>query len=320
MTCRKYFVVVMIAFLAISFISAIEIGMTKAQYTNGSIQWGNMQHPTGLEFSDESAACYIIGVWTTRDGWYTNNFYNNPNNNNPPYSTWAYNQLTYLQQNYLPTDNFWVGDYCNAWNGYAQHWTFYGTPNTNPQDLVWDSTVNWAIDPAESQQYFDFIWTCSNGGCYWDQYLNYNYNPPLPTSPNNPYVVYGFRDWAGYCVGMPLAWTNINYMSIDGYYGPDVTPYCYIGFQGTSVGLSATASGSTHPYYDFVYFFYYYFTGQLDGIHHSVIDSLNYASQNIWPGYNFGNTILHNGWQVYYNGVNWSCAMRVFGNGWYSMP
>ena len=228
----------------------------------------------------------------------------------------------------MPIYNFWVGDYDFAYdtyygNNYYLHWAFYGQPYSTPQDLVWDTIIYSTIGAWGSFNYFDFIWTCSNGGSYWTPggWGNPNLQPGPPLPPNyDPYTVYGGFDPKGYEVGMPFAWTGTLSMSPDGYDSPGSWPYCYIGFQGPSPGLSTYAAFSETTYQTFVQSFYNAFTGQVDGNHWNVIDSLNYAAQQTWGPYqNYLSCPLFNGWDSDIGGQAFYSRMEVLGDGLYYM-
>jgi hypothetical protein len=285
-------------------------------YTNASMQWGYLESGKQpcTELTDEANICCQIDVWTQYQNWYTYNLYDPPYDGYTPYSTIVYDNLLYtLQDNCLATDNFWVGDYCPSYPDGAWHWTCYGYPD-NPQDLVFDSMIYYIVGDG-SYQYFDFIWTCSNGGCYFTPGGQIDWNPSL--NPDEDPPNYGYFDSNGLCIGMPLAWTGLSNMRHEAYANPDTNcPYCYISFQGGSPYLKDTLNNSNDIMYYFVYYFYQYLTGAYNGGHHTVGQSLDYASQQLW-GETYGACTLNTGWV---NSDNYNCRMRVYGNGDYSIP
>jgi hypothetical protein len=293
--------------------------------TYASIQWGKLQNDANPpnECGYEACACINIDYDFPPSGWtwFVENLYDFDTYAYPyfiEYSTNVYYTILFMQSNNILTDNFWVGDYCGLHSPYsgALHWTEYGIPS-NPPDYVWDAMIGYcASQYRSSTQVFDFIWTCSCGGCYWyydGGQLHEDLNPPNP----NPYSIYGCIDSHDDTVGMPQAWTGgLASMSTDGYRDPDYGPYCYIGFEGCSRYLYEVANPNTGAtYYDFLLDFYAYATGQVDGNHHSINDSLDWASNAVW-GETYGGCPLDTVWTN--NGFN--CRMRVFGDGNYYIP
>ena len=173
----------------------------------------------------------------------TNDYWTNTNNG-------VDNNILSQTQNGDYVTNWWVGDYAplDAGSGPSPspapfgHFGFYGQ-GTDLEDkyIYGNATIG---DSTSSVQYFDFIWTCANGGIYWtnnnDGYnriagINYGLNANQPNNPPSYYPLntntqYG-TTYNGIEVGMPYAWTGTTGMSTNGYWFSSGN-YCYIGFEG----------------------------------------------------------------------------------------
>jgi hypothetical protein len=221
----------------------------------------------------------------------------------------------------------WVGDYLsNNING-RWHYAFNGYGG----DHVWDYNVYNAINNnGDSKQRFNFIWTCANGGVYWDDvYGNQNQIEGIGVAeteipwytPDNTHTWYGYIGYWPGAVGMPYAWTG------------DAPPtmsnnYCYVGFEVSSPFLQVIPpSGWTSTslaYAHFPCYFYGYALGpENDGIHGSILGSLNYAAKETFGThggeyYTYEDSILNIGKWYYENkeGMEgwWYWRMRVFGD------
>jgi hypothetical protein len=245
---------------------------------------------------------------------------------------------------YTWATTFWVGDFVPTYT-YPAHWGFNGNAGWH----VMDENVYSAITSyGDSKQYFDFMWTCVNGGKQWiyntqtGSYTNYTIpgisgagtGSPYPPSPSNPNNSTGYFDWGTLSgIGMPFAWTDTSYttgnqMSLDGYAASDNGQYCYIGFENQSPFMKdVPPSGSTSTnlcYVWFPYYFYRYALGIADGIHHNVHQSLDYAALNTFGnrGSTFEDCQLNQGYWFYEGSMGgwWFCKMRVFGNSAITLP
>jgi hypothetical protein len=236
--------------------------------------------------------------------------------------------------------NWWVGDaYADAESPDPfGHFWFYGHNGDHIEDTaVNDFATSGGI--ISSKQRFDFIWTCSNGGLYWDDSSGTTWNVTGITVPDqsetkpdynatNPFEEYGFF-YNGDAVGMPLAWTNTSNLNINGYYSY-IGDYCYIGFECSSPFMKNDLEGTQVQAYNFALYFYYYLLGYDDDVypifeHESIRDRLDYASEQTF-GCSFTQSPFYTGYWVYvdvgneeYNGW-WFCRMRVLGDGFMVLP
>jgi hypothetical protein len=233
------------------------------------------------------------------------------------------------------------------------HRGFYGHNNQHIYDnnvyeyanyYWWPPPSGW-FQSIASKQYFDFIWTCANGGLYFDSNGNtwnvsgvtfpetgYDEYTEPPNPPNNPFTKYGFVEdqysMPPTIAGMPFAWTGTNSMSTNGYSSPDYGSYCYIGWENISPFMINPTGYNGKSYKHFPYYFYRYALGIDNGpTHHTIKQSLDYAS-SIACGYlyDFDDTVLYSGEWVYqdaegddYDGW-WYRRMRVFGNSNLNLP
>jgi hypothetical protein len=185
-----------------------------------------------------------------------------------------------------------------------------------------------------SKNYFTFMWTCANGGLYWNpsSTLSYPYrsvsgyygyydtpgiispvyslaggNPPqLPSgSAVNPNNKYGYNVDSSHIVGMPYAWTGRADMSLDGYANPSGS-YAFIGWENNSPFMIDTPPSSytstNLSYIFFVYYFYRYALGYDNyGTHGTINASLDYAARMTfgkisgYTDYTFGSSVLNVG-------------------------
>jgi hypothetical protein len=310
-----------------------------AKALNVSMQWGHLEpdydeNEKALE-EDICDSIYWMfyydywGTWGGTNAWwtYTNNtvvastmdWENNANN--------GVNVVT----------NWWVGDYhasSPATPPFYGHLWFYGHNTTAVNADVNDTTV---YDHATlegsitSKQYFNFIWTCVNGGFYWyDNQGNYytasgimvpitSPSPPVSPSPEptNPNDEYGFF-YSNDAVGMPLAWTGISNMNPDGYNSYSGS-YCYIGFESQSPFMIDYLPGTQVQAVYFPTFVYEWILGYHDfyAQHQTVSTGLDFASINTF-GCWFEDSKLYKGyWLPNYEDEMagwWFCRMRVLGN------
>jgi hypothetical protein len=234
--------------------------------------------------------------------------------------------------------NFWVGDF--HWQTLTPpygHIYFYGEETDPPLDITDNGIyLNAVTYPGYSKQYFDFIWTCSSAGLYWNNFgsgtyysIDGIYPQPIwsintPTTPpvniNTEYAYYNGGD----SVGMPYAWTGHSDMNLNGYSNPDYeSPYCYIGFECSSPFMLDSLPG-TGGWWQAHYFpeaFYHAALGWWDdGYYQSVHNSLDEICVYFYSE-PFDYTTLANGWwhwrsiDGYEPNLAWYyCCMRVFGD------
>jgi hypothetical protein len=321
---RKFILLAVGLFVSLLLASNSQILLVRATVAE---TWGNLC-PTHWnyynEYSLESSTCsYISNMFP---GYYSS--YYNYGDDTRSYE--VYEALDWIQENEWYSTNLWVGDYFPSneigyvWEegtltpeGPTGHYNFYGADGYHINDNALYTYVN---NDGDSIQYFNFIWTCTCGGSYWDDNLNYV----------NPYggTQYGYYDtsswWDNYnntgVVGMPYAWTGRTDLSLNGVYNPS-GEYCYIGWLNLSHGLCDSSGNQYYPNYAFfLYWFYYFLTGHYMGTHYSVYQSLDYASLTIW-GENFTNSpIYYYGEWRDWMGQSWFCKLEVLGNPYISLP
>ena len=147
----------------------------------------------------------------------------------------------------------------------TMHCNFYGEGYGS--NNIYDYRIYAWTDWPYSKQHFTFIWTCACGNLF-----------PDPHNPNN--LCYGFYDdiSGGGLVGMPFAWLARGDLSHDGYGSPDLSNYCYLGWNSTSLGISTyTGSPLHHDYGRFIYYFYEHLVNV-----YSIKYSLDYTYNTIW--------------------------------------
>jgi hypothetical protein len=238
--------------------------------------------------------------------------------------------------------NWWVGDFlCTGSSpGPFGHFWFYGD-DTNVTDTSIHENANYFDgSPVTSKQYFNFIWTCANGGIYWNSenstgtYYNitgvfYGVNATFTPPPVNNNTIYGIFDSNDDCVGMPLAWTNTSDMALNGFSSSSGS-YTYIGFEANSPFMGDYLPGTSERTDNFPIAFYYAALGYQDPyyLHWDIDDSLDYASFDTY-GTTFCSTDLYQGYwrhvKINEGGEDemdlyFYCKMRVFGNGDMELP
>ncbi|MCW4045486.1 MAG: hypothetical protein NWE94_08230 [Candidatus Bathyarchaeota archaeon] len=347
---RKTRIAVCLLLFLLSFAAgASMLDVKSASALKVSVQWGHLA-PSGAPAGEGDAESWICDqiYW---------NFYN-AGTWAPSNAYWQYTQLWCVVQvlQYCQSPNngvnwattWWVGDF-KPTGGSPQPFGHLGFYGHNGQDIFdsdvykyanyyyWSSPYyNW-WQPIPSKQYFDFVWTCTNGDLYWYD-SNGNYysvngitqaaaSPTYPP-PSNPNTKYGFIDdpysTPPSAVGLPLAWTGAAGMSADGYSSPDYGSYCYVGWEAVSPFMVNPTGYNSKQYMHFPYYFYRYALG-IDnyGVHANIHDSLDYATRNIFgSGYSFGTSILTTGnWsQAPLMWGRWYSRMRVFGNSNLNLP
>ena len=319
-----------------------------ANATQVAIEWGHLS-PTNNVPNEQSwesmVSSAIDSDWSS--SWQHQNNY------------WTYTTVGYVDQNLQDVQypyggvtwatTWWVGDYLQS-TGTPGHYGFYGDQGQNTFDNnVWQYANNyWWFNPpyynywqaTPSKQYFNFIWTCTNGGLNWynsnggqNSIAGITYpinngdpNNPPSTIPTNTNTQYGYFDntYNTGAVGMPLAWTGTAGMRINGYSYSDSGSYAYIGFENHSPNLVDASGYMGLQYGYFPYYFYRYALGQdNNGVHGSIAQSLDYASLRTFGIY-YGGSILNNGYWYYSSDYPmtgwWRCQMRVFGNTNMALP
>jgi hypothetical protein len=309
--------------------------------TNVASEWGHL-NPVGYDPSEYQWESMVTGTINSdfpSATWNNVNYY------------WASTTQTLVDQRLQFIQNpitnawattWWVGDFHGSYNPpYPTHYEFYGDQG----DDIWDSNIfTNANSVTQSKSYFNFIWTCTNGGLYWPNQIQGITYPPFPPSPYPPArppvntnTQYGYvdDDYGTGVVGMPYAWTGTTSMNLDGYTSISGS-YCYIGFENESPFLKDVPSiewSSTRSEYGyFAYYFYRYALG-IDnfGTHGNIHDSLDYAAKMTFGHdlnnveFNFGRSVLNNGyWYQSFDpppmGGWWFCRMRVLGNGALTLP
>jgi len=314
----------MLLLSATSFIDSF--GIKPVEAADIAMHWGYLDDYDANEYGNATAVCeYIAGLFDA-EGYYDENAY------------WDDTTADYVEacmeiQNDPAygvdfVTNWWVGDFYADESippGPFGHFWLYGYDN---DDIVDYYIRYWATEggTVASKQYFNFIWSCGNGGLWWnDNSGNYDNVSgifyPLPTAspvPTNTNDEYGFLYNGVSAVGMPYAWTGRVDMDIDGYnsYSGD---YCYIGFEGASPFMKNNLPGISETAVNFPARFYRYLLGyDYPYTHQSVSCSLDYASYYTYGGA-FSSSDLYTGYWVPAGGY-WFCHMRVFGNGDMEMP
>jgi hypothetical protein len=340
----RKFAIASFSLLAILLLSVIpfmdSFGIKSAEALNLSMQWGYFVG-TGNSTFDYWEKYYEIAVCEA----IYDQFDSDPYEGSEPIdaywnytsSGWVGQCLDWQRDPEYDIDlvtNWWVGDFHASEPPTPLPWGhiwFYGIGGDDiSDDFVHDHATDYSS--ASSQQVFNFMWTCSNGGLWWnDNYGNYDNVSgifyPLPTAspvPTNTNDEYGY--WVGIppymtFYGMPYAWTGHLDMDLDGYnsYEGD---YCYIGFEGASPFMINTLPEGDDPTYYFPINFYDYALSYITMSYETIHDSLNYASWNTY-GCAFQNSPLYTGyWRHTTTPVTgyWFCHMRVFGNGDMYLP
>ena len=321
-TKRRILLLAVCSLLVLFFASTSQIVSVKA--TSVAEEWGGISPiNTYSEYQLENSTCNIVNEM------FNSNYYSYDNYGTNTGDMQVYDAIGWIEDNNLYSTNFWVGDYHpefawgfwqdnNGWwwqFGPTTHENFYGASDVRDYD-VWSAATT--EGNGQSTQYFNFIWTCVCGGTYWDGSLN----------NENPGTLYGYYDLKqdysdGYnntgAVGMPYAWTGRADLSLNGYSNPS-GDYCYIGWLNSSPGLCTPSLDNTnYNYAFFVYYVYYYLTGQYNGYHYSVNTALDMASQQLW-GCSFGQSTIAHGYQEYDMGQWWTCQLEVLGNGDLTLP
>jgi hypothetical protein len=313
------------------FMGSFGIKSAEASYQI-SIQWGHLDDYNETELYYAEQVCYAI-YWLFENDYssdyYTENAYGEETTDDFLEDCMDIQNDPGYDVDFVA--NWWVGDFFPGGsppNPFGHFW-LYGHNGNHISDY-WVRYCATDDGTVSSKQYFNFIWTCSNGGLWWnDNSGNFDNISgifyPLPTPspvPTNTNDEYGFLYNNISATGMPYAWTGRIDMDIDGY-NNDEGDYCYIGFESNSPFMGDPLPGTAVLSADFPYYFYEYLLGWVyPYLHRTVHDSLNYASDCTYDC-DFDDTDLYNGyWRPTTTPVTgwWFCHMRVFGNGNLQMP
>lgn len=312
----------MIVLLTSSFMAA------SVNATNLAMQYGYYMGESQAEKEAQEDACdelYWQFIWEFWDGC------------DPVNAYWTYTTeddvgdcLDWQLENADYVTNWWVGDFFHPPASVSAqvplgHFAFYGYNSEHINDtFVYNHATDFGTE--SSKNYFNFIWTCGNGGLYWNDpsmtfdnitgiiHESETQPTPGPTNTNDEYGVFN----STVAVGMPLGWTGEQDMALLGY-SSSSGDYCYIGWEGTSPGMSAILNGSDCHGHAFPGYFYYKALGFDDPVpyyfHQSIRESLDYTAMVLYDEYCFDDTPLYLGyWERADNGKSWFVRMRVFGN------
>jgi hypothetical protein len=306
--------------------------------TKVAMQWGHL-YPNQIEGEKEAEE------WICNKTYW--NFYYNtsfgPVNAYGTYTTLqnVANSLQWIQNPWNDVDwatTWWVGDFVPEWRDPQPDYHRGFFPHSGP--TIWDYHIykyanyfyfayigQWLEAP--SKQYFDFIWTCANGGLFFNS-TNYTYNvtgiteedtsQTEPTyTPTNNFTKYGFiHDYTTTppnATGMPFGWTGTTSMSTDGYASPSGS-YTYIGWENPSPWMTEENENQIQNKW-----FPYYFYESALGEGGTIKQSLDYATSKMYsPLDKFDQTELYSGkWVPGMEGWLYT-RMRVFGNGNMVLP
>jgi hypothetical protein len=244
-------------FLLLFTVTIPVIAVKPAKALQVATQWGYLYptHPAG-EQNAEMWICDHVYTYFENEGWGSSN-------------AWGeYTQQSYvtsvLQYCQNPNEDvdwatiWWVGDFTPENATPPKHRGCYGYNNQTTWDYNVYKHANYYLwfnppyyyywEPIPSKQYFAFIWTCANGGLYFDSNGDTwnmtgitcaNTSQTKPTYvPTNNFTNYGYIE-NPYSTpptvgGMPYGFTGTLGMSTDGYQNPDTGDYCYIGWENIS--------------------------------------------------------------------------------------
>ncbi len=324
---KKTRIIIFTSLLLACLLFILQYPIKSAKAINVALEWGHMRsNYDPVERDTEATTCLIINNRFNTAGWAAQNAYWDLTTRQN-----VLNTISWCQMNTAWATSFWVGDFFPSfvqgghwewqeiwyfnwetwqWESYwdwvwipeevyTKHYNMYGHAGDHISDIDVGGWTSWPL--GYSTQRFDFIWTCANGaikneitGQLCMGYIDTDNNTGL--------------------VGMAYAWTGRNDLSLDGYHFPDSVNYYYIGFENTSKPLKEYIDGTGYTYSWFPYYFYDHALGW-GGYHHTIYESLNYASQQIW-GVPYDQCLLYTGyWDNYsWPGLSFYCRMRVFGN------
>ncbi len=337
---RNFYLTAVMVLIALMFLS---LGVPLASAYKASANWGSYYLQDANEIADEYEVCQSI--YNYMDGaynWDAVNFCGSSTTASNVYQT-NINVRDSGTCSYLATfhvgnwfcsgieGGYWDFVYYGEWPiwewislGYTTHYNYYSYDGTGAQIAEY-------LIPYCSKTHFTFIYTCMNGGLYWNEENGQIVEGPVDAGnqysqyPNdNELYAYLDTEKGTGRVGMPYAWLGTTSRSTDGYNDPDGSGYCYIGFQGRDPDLHQVwEQGSfdgTFRYKHWVQYFYYrlssgdtikealdWATNQMGGDYDYFDDSLFYK------GYNFGYD-TRPGSPTYHEWVLLR-QMRVFGDG-----
>lgn len=322
--------VVVFSLLAILLLLTSSFMVSSVNAINLAMQYGHLNpsdYSEGEKTSEENVCDFIYDLFDADlwDGCEPVNAYWAPTTD-----TNVGNCLDWQFENASYVTNWWVGDFrpdASQTPGPYGHLWFYGHAGNDIEDaFVYDHATDSGED---SKNYFSFIWTCTNGGRYWNDPsgsydiitgITYPTESPFSPPPTNTNDEYGFLD-SGDAVGMPLAWTGDPDMALDGYNSGSGS-YCYIGFEGPSPSMLDELEDSSDRAYVFPMTFYWKALGWDDPpyyIHQPIYASLDFTSDYIYDCY-FDETPLYEGyWQYTIFGYCF-VHMRVYGNACMDLP
>ncbi|MEM4244030.1 MAG: hypothetical protein QXP44_04445 [Candidatus Bathyarchaeia archaeon] len=298
-------------------------------------QWGYLYpNPPAGEQNAEMWICDQIYWYFYNQGWAPSNAWGEYTQQGYVLSVLQYCQYPYNNVDWATI--WWVGDFKPDGNYPPKHRACYGYNNQH----IWDYNVyayanyywwpppNGRCQPIPSKQYFSFIWTCANGGLYFDSNGN-TWNVTGITAPDvsvnkptyipiNPFTKYGYVEnpysTPPTVVGMPYGFTGTLSMSTDGYHSPSGS-YCYIGWENISPFMVNPTNYNGKFYKDFVNHFYRYALGIDYGpTHHTIKQSLDYATLMTLGIQSLDDTTLYSGYWDPGPGGWWYCRLRVYGN------
>ena len=324
-----------IALLATLFLSMT--AMSSVEATNRAMLYGHLTPDYNYnERNLETNVCNQISWDFSNDYWAsctpTNDYWTNTNQYN------VYGNLDSQTNNRDYVANWWVGDFLHPGSPPPAPFGYFGLygEGSNPVDKdIYNHATNW--NTASSVQYFDFIWTCSNGGVYWTNDncgynniygINYGVNVNQPNNrpsymPLNTNTQYGTW-YNGNAVGMPLAWTGTTSMSRNGYWCSS-GDYCYIGWEGPSATMETILYGTSTNAAVFAENYYWFALGYLNSAndyeHLTFGQALDAACLSIYGNY-YTNTPLFNGYWTWVPDANswWASYLQIFGNSYNSIP
>lgn len=290
-TIKLSFMLMFLLFVSLSF-TAVAQGFPYLGAT-----WGTPCTVSNIyEKAAMSDACSnISSLINGRTGWTGYNYYDgSTTSDNVYYFSDTVRSSPYVS--FLAT--FHVGDMYPEIRSGTRHYNYYDSSGDG--NGIEDTDL---YSHTGSKHYFTFIWTCANG----DLFIN----------PITSQLCYGYDDTQNYSgvVGMPYAWTKTTGMQ-NGYDNPSGS-FTYISFENVSKALSDSSEFIYKNYGEFLKCFY----------HHAIVDhqSINAAldsamdDMGTWRD-SFDDSELYTGYNVWVNGIEYQCKMRVYGNGNMVLP
>jgi hypothetical protein len=328
-------------YLAIALLATLFLSITamssSVKATGTAMLYGHLS-PTydWNEKNLETNVCSQISWYFSNDHWASCSPINDYWTYTDP-ST-VYGNLISQTNNRGYVTNWWVGDFLHSDSAPPiGHFEMYGQGSNLEDKYIYNDTTN--SGQASSVQYFDFIWTCSNGGLYYtnnndgynliagiDSGVNHNQPNNRPSyMPLNNNTQYGTW-YNGNEVGMPYAWTGTTSMSTNGYWSSSGN-YCYIGWEGPSVLMQNSLYGTSTNAATFADLYYEYLLGYFNSAnnyaHLTFGQSLDGACLSTYGNY-YTSTPLFNGYWTWVGnstvGDWWASYLEIFGNSYNSIP